>query len=229
MASDGISDHYMECLFKVDISRGWQKSVTRVLINFEDISFEIDSPSGLVYVKGKTIPQKILLKLIKAGKHATIIWITYGMPKHNQQQPQYPQNDHYYQPRGPYNQHQQFQLPYNHSWNNNTNNCLPQSGINNHMQQHGLGYEPSRHGGEIRGSGRPNQHYCPVHSRYQHYPLSPTSGFVPPRNSSPQSMQNGANGQARSRYASRKPYRIFIKKFIEKFNLPSFSLCFKRV
>ncbi|CAL0304618.1 unnamed protein product [Lupinus luteus] len=219
MVSEDIGDHYMECLFKVDTSPGWQISVTQVLINFEDISFEIDSPSGLVYVKGKTIPQKILLKLIKAGKHATIIWITYGMQKDNQQQAQYPQNainqgkghDPYYQ--------QQFLLPYNQSWNNNTNNCLPQSGVNNHVQ-HGLGYEPSGHGGEMGGSSRPDQHYCPVHSRRRHSPVSSSSGFAHAHNSSPSAMQSGANGQARNKPSSRK--RNFIKKFVQKIILPCF-------
>ncbi|OIW01156.1 hypothetical protein TanjilG_17713 [Lupinus angustifolius] len=106
--------------------------------------------------------------------------------------------------------------------------------------QHGLGYEPSRHGGEMEGSGRPRQnepigyrgemggssrprqHYCPVHSRRHHSPVSSSSGFVPARNSSPPAMQSGANGHVRNKPGSRKPHRIFIKKVIEKIILPCF-------
>ncbi|KAK7256377.1 hypothetical protein RIF29_29820 [Crotalaria pallida] len=173
--------------------------------------YMICSSSGKFEVKGKADPQKILLKLIKAGKHATILQITYGLlPKDNQNQPNKHAENALSHLKYPYEiYHQQPLLPYNYL----------QSGMN--YIQPGPGNEHSGHN-EKRNSSHSHHDSCPVHprNRRQHQ-------HSPPQNYSPPSKHSGVNGIGFKKPASGKSNRIFNTKVIEKLRLPCFSLCCK--
>ncbi|KAF7831546.1 hydroxyproline-rich glycoprotein family protein [Senna tora] len=121
-------ERYMECLLGIDTTTGWEKSVTKVLTSFQDLSFDIDPSMRLAYVKGKIDPHLVLKKLKKGGKHAKIHWLTYGRhtdrdqysgPIQLQPYPQFPRTytnyDH------PYNNYHHLYGHYNNPLHNNNN------------------------------------------------------------------------------------------------------------
>lgn len=108
------------------------------------MSFEINPAAGFIYIKGKTNPQIILTQLKKGGKHATIHWISYGLPRDDQHRD--PEsghnhlNDHdpFHHARDPYETYYKFNPPYYPSYKTDH---LAQNAL--HHRQHVLEHEPS--------------------------------------------------------------------------------------
>ncbi|KAJ6305174.1 hypothetical protein OIU78_020671 [Salix suchowensis] len=67
------------CELQVDTqSPGWQKTLCKVLKGIQGVSFTIDASRGRARVSGEVNPNKLLLILAKAGKHAELIWVHHG-------------------------------------------------------------------------------------------------------------------------------------------------------
>nr|TKS00341.1 hypothetical protein D5086_0000185540 [Populus alba] len=74
------------CELQVDTqSPGWQKTVCKVLKGIQGVSFTIDASRGRARVSGEVNPNKLLLILAKAGKHAELIWVHHGNSQSNAQ------------------------------------------------------------------------------------------------------------------------------------------------
>lgn len=152
------------------------------------------------------------MNILKGGKHATIHWISYGLPKDDQNQFQ-----------DPYEAYNRFYHPY-YPWYN-TDQQLPQSGL---LQgQLALEHEPSGHSSEKRSTSSCSSHHhhhrhCPVHSHHNHSPVSSSqSRHTPAQNPSPPSVQPEANNDQASNNqpVSKKSSGKSIKKIIGKLSL----------
>ncbi|KAJ7947572.1 putative Metal ion-binding protein [Quillaja saponaria] len=67
---------YMTCGLKVDTqSRGWDRTMNRILRKIKGASYDLDAEQGMMYVTGKVDPRRILRKLGKHGRHARLCWV----------------------------------------------------------------------------------------------------------------------------------------------------------
>ncbi|KAF7837355.1 heavy metal-associated isoprenylated plant protein 32-like [Senna tora] len=170
-------ERYMECLLGIDTTTGWEKSVTKVLTSFQDLSFDIDPSMGLAYVKGKIDPHLVLKKLKKGGKHAKIHWLTYGRhtdcdqysgPIQLQPYPQFPRTytnyDH------PYNNYHHLYGHYNNPLHNNNN-------PGHHLfPNNAPPLQPSRRRQQRRSSDHPHKRNSPEPSPFK--PSTSSQGRV---------------------------------------------------
>ncbi|GAU49922.1 hypothetical protein TSUD_180400 [Trifolium subterraneum] len=202
----------------METSEGWENSMTKVLENFEDLSYEINPSLGFTYIKGKADPQQIISQLSKGGNHAKIEWISNGFSREDQNQVQQEQpSRYYYNYLDPYYHHATY--PYQHNiyqlnppypnWYNNSQNALPYG--NHHVPEH----QHNRHNMFEVGSfsGRSFDSHCPVRSNNHHSDSGDSSPpFIRPE------INNQTNGQP---IQPTKPQPSgFLKKLVDK-------LCFK--
>ncbi|XP_061366236.1 heavy metal-associated isoprenylated plant protein 34-like [Gastrolobium bilobum] len=72
-------NRHMNCVLRVDTrSRGWENSITKLLKRVKDVSFTIDTESGIIRISGKIDPNKLLTDIKRAGKHAELIYAECG-------------------------------------------------------------------------------------------------------------------------------------------------------
>ncbi|XP_010433456.1 PREDICTED: uncharacterized protein LOC104717565 [Camelina sativa] len=69
---------HMSCVLKINMqTRGWEKSMHKLIRDIPDVTYMIDAAMGLAYVSGKINPE-IILKIRKCKKHVQLIQIDYG-------------------------------------------------------------------------------------------------------------------------------------------------------
>ncbi|PON94121.1 hypothetical protein TorRG33x02_101600 [Trema orientale] len=95
------STHYMRCKLKVDTkSRGWHKTLTRMLGGIKEVTYTIDAQKGIACVSGRINPNTLLLLLEKAGKHAELLRVDSGYPRYGARRSLLHEDSHgyYYSP-----------------------------------------------------------------------------------------------------------------------------------
>jgi len=92
-----------------------------------DLSYQINPSAGVAYVKGKADPKQILLLLKKGGQHATLEWISHGIPREEnkvQSQGNGDCNNHMMIPQDPF-YHGTYPYPYDHNVYHQFNHPYP--------------------------------------------------------------------------------------------------------
>ncbi|KAL5548543.1 hypothetical protein UlMin_003774 [Ulmus minor] len=104
------SNPYMSCELEVNTkSKGWQKTITKLLENIKEVSYTIDAQAGIAYISGRIDPNDLLNKMAKAGKHAKLVRIDAGYHLYGARSPlvngngygNYPHNSYYELPPPP--------------------------------------------------------------------------------------------------------------------------------
>ncbi|KAF3453358.1 hypothetical protein FNV43_RR03798 [Rhamnella rubrinervis] len=74
-----VREYLITCGIRLDTqSSGWYKTMTKVMKDIQGATYSIDAEEGMAYVSGKVDPQKLLKRLVKAGKEAELCWVTTG-------------------------------------------------------------------------------------------------------------------------------------------------------
>ena len=97
-----------------------------MLFSLPDLSYQINPSAGVAYVKGKADPKQILLLLKKGGQHATLEWISHGIPREEkvQKQGNGNYNNHMMIPQDPF-YHGTYPYPYDHNVYHQFNHPYP--------------------------------------------------------------------------------------------------------
>ncbi|XP_050380055.1 heavy metal-associated isoprenylated plant protein 32-like [Argentina anserina] len=158
-----IPGHEITCVLKLDTNtKGWHKTISKVLRTIEGASYSIDTETGTVTVTGLIDPKALMARLAKSGKHAELVKVDSGilrearMKKELKQKQLQEQREHY-------QYYAQYGYPYGYS-----NGYYPQQyGYHNHS---GAGYP--------YGTTTPDyyrSHHQPYPNYYQQQTVRPTT------------------------------------------------------